>query len=430
MATIQIGAGAPFSYAQLAASGTTPLVIDSPQGVLTITGYAGTAAGGTVSYSYTLDTTVANGPASDQASESFAVVVTDDNGSTDSDSLDITIVDDKPVARPDTDDVGTGNTATGNVMTDASAGDGADTDVNAADTLGADGASVTHVKSDNGGDPLTAVGASVTINGQYGTLMLEADGDYTYTRTSSSAGTDVFTYTLKDGDGDTDTATLTINLSSTNVLVVGSNESDDTQADPTHAVPGPAPLDNNGIINGLDSNDILVGDSGAAPQIGAGDTANICLVLDTTASLSAAQMTAMQNAVIALLNDLSTSGATAVRVSLFAFGGGYTDLGTFDIVIGGVANAANLAAAINRANGGAGDLQIGADPGSGTHYLDGLQAAIDWITPGAPVSSGPLAGGTVNKVIFVSDGEPEEFGLHHEDQCHHHRGLHDRGGRT
>ena len=34
IATIQIGAGAPFSYAQLAASGTTPLVIDSPQGVL------------------------------------------------------------------------------------------------------------------------------------------------------------------------------------------------------------------------------------------------------------------------------------------------------------------------------------------------------------------------------------------------------------
>ena len=37
-----------------------------------------------------------------------------------------------------------------------------------------------------------------------------------------------------------------------------------------------------------------------------------------------------------------------------------------------------------------------------------MQAALDWITPGAPVSSSPLAGGTVNKVLFLSDGEPED----------------------
>ena len=54
--------------------------------------------------------------------------------------------------------------------------------------------------------------SAVTINGQYGTLNIEADGDYIYTRTAPTAGTDVFTYRLTDGDGDTSTATLAVTL--------------------------------------------------------------------------------------------------------------------------------------------------------------------------------------------------------------------------
>ena len=95
IANVSIG-GVSFTYAQLANSGSVNLVIDSPAGVLMINGYSGTAAGGTVSYSYTLQDPVSNALGSDQATENFAVVVTDVDGSFASDSLDITVDDDSP----------------------------------------------------------------------------------------------------------------------------------------------------------------------------------------------------------------------------------------------------------------------------------------------------------------------------------------------
>ncbi|MBL8713015.1 MAG: VWA domain-containing protein [Alphaproteobacteria bacterium] len=54
-----------------------------------------------------------------------------------------------------------------------------------------------------------------TINGDFGTLKIYADGSYTYTVFSganlSNGIHDTFTYTLKDGDGDTSNATLQFN---------------------------------------------------------------------------------------------------------------------------------------------------------------------------------------------------------------------------
>ena len=47
---------------------------------------------------------------------------------------------------------------------------------------------------------------------------------------------------------------------------------------------------------------MLIGDPGGTTST-VGDVANICLVLDTTNSLSAAQMDAMQDAVVALLEQ-------------------------------------------------------------------------------------------------------------------------------
>ena len=371
------------------------------------------------SYVYTLtkpfDTTPdsATTAAQTEVAESFTYVVTDANGNSTTGTITVNIVDDVPTARPDTDDVGTGNTATGNVMTDASAGDGADTDVNAADTPGADGALVTHVKSDNpGGSPRPRFGASVTINGQYGTLTLEADGDYTYTRTSSSAGTDVFTYTLTDGDGDTDTATLTVALDATGILVVGSNESDDNEAsDPAHTVSAPSPLDNNGPVEGLGGNDILVGDPGAV-TLTAGDKANIILVLDTSGSMTTkidgngdgdnddggdpTRMQALINSVNALLNNLAASGAANVRVHIIEFDSDANSLGTFDLRGGtAVQNATQLANAHTAING--------LTANDSTNYEAGLQLAIDYIAAGG---IDPLVGANVNKLLFVSDGQP------------------------
>ncbi|WP_374090855.1 DUF5801 repeats-in-toxin domain-containing protein [Methylomicrobium lacus] len=175
---------------------------------LTVTGYdAGT---GVVSYTYTLNdnATHANGLGANGLFEDFTVVLTDQDGDTANDTLSVNIVDDVPAAAADFDTLasGTFGPATGNVITDAE-GDGG------ADTQGADGATVTAIAGNNpGGSALTAVGAGVTVNGQYGQLTINADGSYSYSRSAGTPGgvSDVFTYTLTDGDGDASTATLTI----------------------------------------------------------------------------------------------------------------------------------------------------------------------------------------------------------------------------
>ncbi|MGE6474377.1 beta strand repeat-containing protein, partial [Psychrobacter sp. NPDC078631] len=59
----------------------------------------------------------------------------------------------------------------------------------------------------------------ITVNGQYGVLEIDADGDYTYTANgdySSSGQSDTFTYTIYDSvTGDSDTAELGVDLAYT-----------------------------------------------------------------------------------------------------------------------------------------------------------------------------------------------------------------------
>ena len=98
-----------------------------------------------MSYSYRLtDNTTAHTGASDASlTESFAIAVTDTDGSTDSDTVEVRIVDDVPEARDDADSVTAGGAlvADGNVITGSGGSDGNDTD-GTADTPGADGAAV------------------------------------------------------------------------------------------------------------------------------------------------------------------------------------------------------------------------------------------------------------------------------------------------
>ncbi len=146
----------------------------------------------------------------------LTVVATDTDGDTAAATVAVNVTDDAPTAVADTDGVTEGQIATGNVITDASLGDAGDSDTGA-DTRGADGATVTAIASNNpGGDPLTAVGAGVTIDGQYGALTINPDGSYSYAANSdiNNAGpvTETFTYTLTDGDGDATTTTLAITI--------------------------------------------------------------------------------------------------------------------------------------------------------------------------------------------------------------------------
>src|SRR3990167_2722016 len=214
ISSISIG-GTSFTYAQLANSGSVNLVIDSPAGVLVINGYSGTAAGGTVSYTYTLQDPVSNAIGASQASESFTVVVSDEDGSFSSDTLDVTIIDDVPTAYADRNSVTEGGVVNGNVLTD-----GLD------DVFGADGATVGGggVGVKVGGDTATPAAGSVgaLLIGSYGTLVLNANGSYTYDGFPNvvppAGATDVFTYTISDADGDLSTTTLTIELTDSGLL--------------------------------------------------------------------------------------------------------------------------------------------------------------------------------------------------------------------
>ncbi len=194
----------------------------SPLGTINITGFTpvlasdGSVIGGTFTYEYVLDdnTLTHASPGEDNVTDSFAVVVTDSDGSSASASLDVRIVDDVPTARPDVDSVTEDGplTADGNVLTGLGGGDANATD-GVADTQGADGATVTAIAGGTVGTPFATA---------YGTLTLNADGSYTYVLNNAaqpvqglSAGetlTEIFTYTITDGDGDTSSATLTITI--------------------------------------------------------------------------------------------------------------------------------------------------------------------------------------------------------------------------
>ena len=151
------------------------------------------------------------------------MLLTDQDDQFASDTLSVNIIDDVPDAVNDTDSIAAGGfgPATGNVITDAAAGDAGDSDAGA-DTKGADGAVVSSVTATTAGGAATAVAGATLVQGAYGVLTLNPDGSYSYVRDAGTPGgvSDVFTYTLQDGDGDTDTATLTIAIGNTPPVIL------------------------------------------------------------------------------------------------------------------------------------------------------------------------------------------------------------------
>ena len=177
---------------QLTNAGTTPVVITTEKGTLTVVGYNATT--GVVSYTY--DPNVQTNPST--VTDSLPITVTDSNGQTATATLDVNITDTGPTAVNDTNAIyedGESSKVTGNVLNN--------------DDIGAD------VKA----DPVTTTG---TFVGQYGTLVLNANGTYTYTLNNANPAVnalndnqtlqDVFSYTIKDADGTEATANLTITI--------------------------------------------------------------------------------------------------------------------------------------------------------------------------------------------------------------------------
>ncbi|MFS2200897.1 retention module-containing protein, partial [Pseudomonas sp. Pseusp3] len=170
---------------------------------LTITGF--NAVTGVVSYSYTLNDNEAHPSANGANSlpESFNVVATDTDGDTMTGQINVNIIDDLPSAKPDSSSVVEGGTVNISVLGN--------------DVSGADGpATVVGVRAGSNTSTSAIGGLGNQINGTYGYLTLDANGNAVYHSNQNSVGdagaTDTFTYTVRDSDGDESTTTITIDV--------------------------------------------------------------------------------------------------------------------------------------------------------------------------------------------------------------------------
>ncbi|QJD70572.1 retention module-containing protein [Marinobacterium sp. LSUCC0821] len=217
-----------FTLAQLnAATAGSPLTVTGDKGTLSITDYTD----GVATYSYTLTSAVDDDEVGASTQEVFSVTTSDGTLSSDPASITIDISDDAPRADDDANSLGEDDTSTsGNVFgaTNASTN-------NDADIAGADGASVTAVRT--GAEDATGTSGSlgVALQGTYGTLTLGTDGQYTYTLTADMSAlddgeseTDTFTYTITDGDSETDTAELVVTINGSNDKPTISTDSGNT----------------------------------------------------------------------------------------------------------------------------------------------------------------------------------------------------------
>ncbi|MBP5944792.1 MULTISPECIES: retention module-containing protein [unclassified Pseudomonas] len=185
---------------------------------LTITGFNATT--GVVSYSYTLvdNETHPNANGANSITENFNVVATDTDGSTANGQINVNIVDDLPSAHPDAASVAEGATVSGNVLNN--------------DIGGADGPAVTGavVGVRVGADTSTSAigGLNSQINGTYGYLTLDANGNAVYhsnpNTVNGPGAVDVFTYTVRDADGDESTTTITIDVSNSKLYAVSDTD--------------------------------------------------------------------------------------------------------------------------------------------------------------------------------------------------------------
>uniref|UniRef100_UPI00262035ED beta strand repeat-containing protein n=1 Tax=uncultured Erythrobacter sp. TaxID=263913 RepID=UPI00262035ED len=181
---------------------TTPgQVITTPVGELTIV--AIDLDTGEVDFEYTLtDNLVGEG------TDPFEVTIIDADGDEATATLNIIITDDGPIAENDLGvvEAGSHDPITGDVLVN---------DVPGADGYAPDGAVQGFSNASGTAEP------GDTLQGEFGTLTLNADGTYTYTRDLDTPGgvEEDFEYTIVDADGSTSTAILTIQIEDSPTLV-------------------------------------------------------------------------------------------------------------------------------------------------------------------------------------------------------------------
>ncbi|MFQ3787609.1 retention module-containing protein [Halomonas sp. A29] len=142
-----------------------------------------------------------HGEGMDEALASLVYTVSSSSGSA-TGTLQLTFVDDAPLALDDTASTGEDTPVTVNVM--------------ANDTGGADGATLT---------------AASLRNPSQGTLSFAANGQVTFTPAPGFEGDAVIDYTITDADGDTASATLTVTVAPDSVPVIAISADSDSVAE-------------------------------------------------------------------------------------------------------------------------------------------------------------------------------------------------------
>ncbi|WP_052448226.1 T1SS-143 repeat domain-containing protein [Aeromonas rivuli] len=202
--------GTTYTFAQMQAFNGSQ-TINTGEGILTLLSYSGTAASGTVNYSYTLSATIDNdnkaGATLTEFDDSVTIAVNGVGGTSGSDQLIVRIVDDVPTAN---DNVG--GTVTEDVVASLNG------NVLGNDLSGADNPAAFVGWSATGHNNSAAVTALTT----YGNFVQNGDGSWTYALDNSRPATQALTsafnqsydvwYTMKDADGDEAIAKLTITI--------------------------------------------------------------------------------------------------------------------------------------------------------------------------------------------------------------------------
>ncbi|WP_110656526.1 VCBS domain-containing protein [Salinicola halimionae] len=216
-------------------------------------------------------------PAGETLGETFTYRIVDSDGNVDLAQLDVTVTgaNDPPSTVDDTataieagglDNANPGRDGGGNVLDNDSDVDGQDLTVNG---------------FSQGSDTSSNASPGDTLNGAYGTLTLDANGEFSYIidnddpavqalRTSSDTLTEIFTYTAVDTLGSESSATLTITIEGRNDNPIATNDSA-TAAEAGGTDNGAAGQNGSGNVLDNDS-DVDVGDTLQVVGIRTGST--------------------------------------------------------------------------------------------------------------------------------------------------------------
>ncbi|MEX5505975.1 Ig-like domain-containing protein, partial [Pseudomonas putida] len=319
---------------------------------------------------------------------------------------------------------GTGMATSGNVITDVGT-DGA------VDARGPDSAAVLQVLK-NGS--YVSAGTSTTVQGQYGTLVISADGSYTYTPNGSpnSVGkVDVFSYQLVHPNGVSDTANLYVRIDSPQATEVWSNTNYAAPATVVDAV-NDVGTSHVTLANRVDTSSSTLG-SLSLPVIGTRQaTYTTTVAADTTANL---QVVVNSTNLLSLLNGttielLKLNPATGQYVlvqsvpggsliSLLGGGAGYTfqnqGAGTYHVRVtaGGIGLLSSITTSLNAttthltefvvsgATAATGNLLSDDNVGSALTVLSVLTAANTYTIPGY---NGVSVAGAYGTLLVHADG--------------------------